>query len=79
MGVVYFSSSPPSSLTSLRILLLVIFVSSSFFVVFVVFIPRNDRDVVYMCVLETFGGFVGFFATGLRRFEHMRQRWVQRL
>ena len=36
---------------------------SSIFVVFVVFIPRADRGVVYMRVLEKFGGFGGFVAT----------------
>ena len=53
--------------------------SSSFFVVFVVFIPRADRGVVYMRVLEKFGGFGRFVATGLGRSEHVRRRWVQRL
>ena len=48
--------------------------SSSFFVVFVVFIPMADRGVVYMYVLETFGGFGGFVATGIGRFEHVRRR-----
>ena len=52
---------------------------SSFFVVFVVFIPRADRGVVYMRVLEKFGRFGGFVATGLGRFEHVRRRWVWRL
>ena len=47
---------------------------SSFFVVFVVFIPRADRGVVYMRVLEKFGGFGGFVATGLGGFEHVRRR-----
>ena len=48
--------------------------SSSFFVVFVVFILRADRGVIYMRVLEKFGGFGGFVATGLGSFEHMRRR-----
>ena len=48
--------------------------SSSFFVVFVVFIPKADRGVVYMRVLENFGRFGGFVATGLGRFEHVRRR-----
>ena len=48
--------------------------SSSFFVVFVVFIPMADRGVVYMYVLETFGGFGGFVATGIGRFEHVQRR-----
>ena len=47
---------------------------SSFFVVFVVSISRADRGIVYMHVLEKFGGFGGFVATGLRRFEHVRRR-----
>ena len=47
---------------------------SSFFVVFVVFNPRADRGVVYMRVLEKFGDFGGFVATGLGGFEHVRQR-----
>ena len=53
--------------------------SSSFFFVFVVFIPRADMGVVYMRVLEKFGEFCGFVATGLVRFEHVRRRWVRRL
>ena len=52
---------------------------SSFFVVFVVFIPRADRGVVYMRVLEKLGGFGGFVATGLGRSEHMRRRWFRHL
>ena len=48
--------------------------SSSFFVVFVVFIPRADRGVVCMRVLEKFGGFVGFVGTGLGCSEHVRRR-----
>ena len=48
--------------------------SSPFFVVFVVFIARADRGVVYMRVLEKFGGFGGFVATGLGGFEHVQQR-----
>ena len=52
---------------SLRVILLV---------VFVVFDSRADRGVVYMRVLEKFGGFVGFVATGLGRFEKVRRRWV---
>ena len=47
---------------------------SSFFVVFVVFVPRADRGVVYMRVLEKFGGFGGFVTTGLGIFEHVRKR-----
>ena len=50
--------------------------SSSFFVVF---IPRDDRGVVYMHVLEKFGGFGGFVTTGLGLFKHVQWRWVQRL
>ena len=46
----------------------------SFFVVFIIFIPRDDRGVVYMRELEKIGGFGGFIATGLRRFEYVRQR-----
>ena len=53
--------------------------SSYFFVVFIVFIPRADRGVVYMHVLEKFGGFGGFVATGIGRFEHVRRRWFWRL
>ena len=34
----------------------------------------NDLSVVYMRVLEKFGGFGGFVATGLGRFEHVRRR-----
>ena len=52
---------------------------SSFFVVFIVFIPRADRVVVYMRVLENFGRFGGFVTTGLGLFEHVRRRWVWRL
>ena len=52
---------------------------SSFFVVFVVFIPRANRCVVYMRVLENFGGFGGFVTAGLRLFEHVWQRWVRGL
>ena len=48
--------------------------SSSLFVVFVVFIPRADRGVVYMRVLEKIGGFGGFVVTGLGRFKHVRRR-----
>ena len=47
--------------------------SSSFFVVFVVFIPRADRGVIYMRVLEKFGRFGGFVTTGLRRFKNVRR------
>ena len=43
-------------------------------IVFVVFIPRLDRGVVYMRVLEKFGGFGGFVATGLGRFKHVQRR-----
>ena len=43
--------------------------SSSFFVVFVVFSPRADRGGVYMRVLEKFGEFGGFVATGSRTFR----------
>ena len=46
---------------------------------FVIFIPRANRGVVYMLVLEKIGGFGGFVATGLGRSEHVRRRWVQRL
>ena len=53
--------------------------SSSFFVVFLVFIPRADRGVIYMRVLEKIGGFGGFVATGLGGFEHLWRRWVRRL
>ena len=53
--------------------------SSSFFVVFFVFIPRYNRGVVYMRVLEKFGGFGGFVATGLGRFKHVRRRLVRQL
>ena len=52
---------------------------SSFFVVFVVFIPRDDRGIVYMCVLEKCGGFGGIVGTGIGRFKHMGRRWVWRL
>ena len=45
-----------------------------FFVVFVVFIPRADRGVFYMRVLEKIGGFSGFVATGLGRSEHVQRR-----
>ena len=41
---------------------------------FVVFIPRADMGVVYMRVLEKFGRFGGFVATGLGGFEHVRRR-----
>ena len=47
--------------------------SSSFFVVFIVFIPRDDRGVVYMRVLRKFSGFGGFIATGLGRFERVAE------
>ena len=47
---------------------------SFLFVVFVVFIPRADRGIVYMRVLEKFGRFCGFVATGLRCFKHVRRR-----
>ena len=50
------------------------FFSSSFFVIFVIFIPRADRGVVYMRVLEKFGGFGEFVTTGLGLFEHVRRR-----
>ena len=53
--------------------------SSSFFVVFVVFIPRSDRGVVYMRVSEKIGVFGGFVAIGLRRFKHVWRRWFWRL
>ena len=43
-------------------------------VVFVVFVPRADRGVVYMRVLEKFVGFGGFVATGLGGFKHVRRR-----
>ena len=43
---------------------------------FVVFIPRADRGIIYMRLLEKFGVFGGFIATGLGHFEHVRRRWV---
>ena len=46
---------------------------------FVDFIPRADRGVVYMRVLEKFGGFGGFVTTGLRSFENVRRRQVRRM
>ena len=55
----YVASRPPPRRFHFRLL---------FFVVFVVFIPRADRGVVYMHVLEKIGGFGGFVATGLGRF-----------
>ena len=54
--------------------LLVVLVLVFLFVVFVVFIPRADRGVVYMRVLEKFDGFGGFFTKGLGIFEHVRRR-----
>ena len=48
--------------------------SSSFVVIFVVFIHRADRGVVYMRVLKKIGGLGGFVTTGLRLFEHVRRR-----
>ena len=44
------------------------------FVVFVVLIPRADRGVVYMRVLEKIDGFGGFVTTGIGLFEHVRRR-----
>ena len=38
------------------------------------YIPWDDRGVVYMRVLEKFGGFGGFVTTGLGIFEHVRRR-----
>ena len=66
----YFSSPPPRVLRCFTSSSSLFSVSSSFFVVFVVLIPRDDRGVVYMLVLEKLGGFGGFVATGLGRFEH---------
>ena len=74
-----YSSAQFKTNSTYPFLLLVVFVLSSFFVIFIVFIPRANRGVVYMRVLEKFGGFGGFVATGLGRFEHVRRRWVQRL
>ena len=66
-----YSSAQFKTNSTYLFLLLIVFVLSSFFVVFVVFIPRANRGIVYMRVLETFGGFV---ATGLGRFENARWR-----
>ena len=41
---------------------------------FIVFIPRADRGVVYMHMLEKFGGFGVFVTTGLGLFEYVRRR-----
>ena len=46
---------------------------------FVVFIPRADWGVVYMRMLEKFGRFGGFVATGLGRSEYVRQRRVRQI
>ena len=69
-----FSSSPPRVLRRFESSSSSFSFSFSFFVVFIVFIPRDDRGVVYMRVLETFVGFGGFVATCLGRFEHVRRR-----
>ena len=53
--------------------------SSSFLVVFVIFTPRADRGVIYMRVIEKFGRFDGFVATGLGRSEYVRRRWFRQL
>ena len=49
--------------------------SSSFFVVFVFFIYRANRGVVYMRVIGKFSEFGGFVATVLGRSEHVRRWW----
>ena len=74
LPTVFFFSPPPrvlrrftSSSSSFSFL-------PSFFVVFVVFIPRADRGVVYMRVLERIGVFGGFVATGIGRYGHVRRR-----
>ena len=70
--VFFFFSA--SSFTVLCVLLPLVFVFVFIFVVVVFFIPRVNRDVVYMRMLEKIGGFIGFVATGFGRFEHVRQR-----
>ena len=73
MFFLYSSAQFKTNLTYPFLLLVVSFLSSFFFI-FVVFIPRADRGIVYMRVLEKFGGFGGFVATGFGLFEHVRQR-----
>ena len=72
--VIFFFPPPPRVLRRFESSSSSFSFSFSFFVVFIVFIPRADRGVVYMCVLEKFGGFGGFIATGLGRFEHVQLR-----
>ena len=62
-----YSSAQFKTNSTYPFLLLVVFV-------FVVFIPRADKGVVYRRVLEKFGGFGGFVATGLGSFEHVQRR-----
>ena len=71
-----YSSAKFKTNSAYSFLLLVVLVFVFLFVIFVVFIPRADRGVVYMRVLEKFGGFGGFVTTGLGLFEHVRRRCV---
>ena len=75
MFFLYSSAQFKTNLTYPFLLLLVIFVFVFLFLLFLsFFIPRADRGVVYMHVLEKFGGFGGFVATGLGGFEHVGRR-----
>ena len=66
-----YSSAKFKTNSTYPFLLLVFFVFVFLSRRFVVFIPRADRGVVYMRVLEKFGGFGGFILTGLGLFEHV--------
>ena len=66
--VFLYSSARFKTNSTYPFLLLVVFVFVFLFRRFVVFIPRADRGVVYMRVLEKFGGFGGFVAMGLGAF-----------
>ena len=67
---VFFFSPPPKVLRRFAYFSSLFSFLSSFFVVF---IPRADRGVVYIRVLEKFGGFGGFVAMGLGSFGHGQQ------
>ena len=69
-----YSSAQFKTNSTYPFLLLIVFVFVFLFCRFVVFIPRADRGVVYMRVLEKFGGFSEFVGTGLGRSEHVRRR-----